>query len=114
DVEPDGTAWNLSSPGTDVLRASDRDGGAAPKLLSPGEIVLLKPPNLRTGNLFGKGHRVRIVLCGSFMPHFSRNLQTGEWEARSAKSRPATIRIHHDAAHPSRIVLPVLPDETKP
>jgi len=111
DVEPDGTAWNLSSPGTDVLRASDRDGGAVPKLLSSGEIVLLKLPNLRTGNLFGKGHRVRIVLCGSFMPHFSRNLQTGDWEARSAKSRPATIRIHHDGAHPSRIVLPVMPDE---
>src|SRR5262249_43827277 len=42
DVEPDGTAWNLSSPGTDVLRASDRDGGASPKLLPPGEIVLLR------------------------------------------------------------------------
>ena len=28
DVAPDGTAWNLSSPGTDVLRASERDGGA--------------------------------------------------------------------------------------
>ena len=113
DVEPDGTAWNLSSPGTDVLRASDRDGGAASRLLSPGEIVLLKLPNLRTGNLFGKGHRVRVVLCGSFMPHFSRNLQTGESEARSAKSHPATLRIHHDGAHPSRIVLPVLPDEEK-
>ena len=96
-----------------MLRASDRDGGAASRLLSPGEIVLLKLPNLRTGNLFGKGHRVRVVLCGSFMPHFSRNLQTGESEARSAKSQPATLRIHHDGAHPSRIVLPVLPDEEK-
>ncbi|HWZ85662.1 MAG TPA: CocE/NonD family hydrolase, partial [Thermoanaerobaculia bacterium] len=78
DVAPDGTAWNLSSPGTDVLRASDRDGGPAPKPMAPGEIVMLRLPNLRTGNLFGKGHRVRIVVCGSFMPHFSRNLQTGE------------------------------------
>jgi uncharacterized protein len=113
DVEPDGTAWNLSSPGTDVLRASDRDGGATPRLLAPGEIALLKLPNLRTGNLFGKGHRVRIVLSGSFMPHFSRNLQTGESETTSAKTRPARLTIHHDAAHPSRIVLPVLPDEAK-
>jgi len=108
DVEPDGTAWNLSSPGTDVLRASDRDGGPKPKLLAPGEIVAMRLPNLRTGNLFAKGHRVRVVLCGSFMPHFSRNLQTGESEARSSKTRPATIRIHHDPAHPSRIVLPVV------
>jgi hypothetical protein len=113
DVLPDGTAWNLSSPGTDVLRASDRDGGAPPKMLAPGEIALLRLPNLRTGNLFGKGHRIRIVVCGSFMPHFSRNLQTGESEARSATSRPATLRIHHDAAHPSRLVLPVLAVEEK-
>ena len=113
DVEPDGTAWNLSSPGTDVLRASVRDGGPAPKPLVSGEPALLKLPNLRTGNLFGKGHRVRIVVCGSFMPHFSRNLQTGESETVSAKSRPATLRIHHDGAHPSRIVLPVVPDEVK-
>ena len=54
------------------------------------------------------------MLCGSFMPHFSRNLQTGEWEARSGKTRPATIRIHHDAAHPSRVVLPVVPDGSAP
>jgi uncharacterized protein len=113
DVEPDGTAWNLSSPGTDVLRASDRDEGATPRLLAPGEIALLKLPNLRTGNLFGKGHRVRVVLSGSFMPHFSRNLQTGESETTSAKTHPAKLTIHFDAAHPSRIVLPVLPDEEK-
>ncbi len=114
DVLPDGTAWNLSSAGTDVLRASDRDGGPAPKLLAPGEIVRLRHPNLRTGNLFEKRHRIRVVLCGSFMPHFSRNLQTGESEARSGKTRSATIRIHHDAAHPSRVVLPVVPDAGEP
>ena len=110
DVGPDGTAWNLSSPGTDVLRASERDGGAPPRLLSPGEPVLLRFPNLRTGNLFEKGHRVRLVLCGSFMPHFSRNLQTGLSEAASAATRVARLTIHHDAGHPSRVVLPIVPD----
>jgi uncharacterized protein len=110
DVAPDGTAWNLSSPGTDVLRASERNGGPRPELLSPGEVVVLRLPNLRTGNLFAKGHRVRVVLCGSFLPHFSRNPQTGESETRSGETRPATISIRHEAAHASRIVLPVLPD----
>ena len=111
DVAPDGTAWNLSSPGTDVLRASERDGAAAPKLLSPEQVVVLRLPNLRTGNLFRKGHRVRIILCGSFMPEFSRNLQTGESETRSDTMRKATVRIHHDSGHASRIVLPVVSDE---
>ena len=108
DVAPDGTAWNLSSPGTDVLRVYARDGGAGRSRSRPGEIAVLRLPNLRTGNLFAKGHRVRIVLCGSFMPDFSRNLQTGESETRSAKTRKAAIRIHHDAAHASRIILPVV------
>jgi putative CocE/NonD family hydrolase len=108
DVLPDGTAWNLSSPGTDVLRASERDGGATRRLLEPGGVYLLRFPNLRTGNLFRKGHRVRVVLCGSFMPDFSRNLQTGRSEADSAAGRPATVRIHHGAARPSRIVLPAV------
>jgi putative CocE/NonD family hydrolase len=111
DVAPDGTAWNLSSPGTDVLRVSARDGAARP--LSPGEVAVLRLPNLRTGNLFAKGHRVRVVVCGSFMPHFSRNLQTGESEARSAVMQKGHIRIHHSDARPSRIVLPVVPDETR-
>ena len=109
DVAPDGTAWNLSSPGTDVLRVSLREGGE-PKPLSSGEIAVLRLPNLRTGNSFAKGHRVRIVLCGSFMPDFSRNLQTGESETRSARLRRAAIRIRHDAEHASRILLPVVAD----
>jgi len=109
DVAPDGTAWNLSSPGTDVLRVSSREGGA-PKPLASGEIAVLRLPNLRTGNSFAKGHRVRIVLCGSFMPDFSRNLQTGESETRSARLRRAAIRIRHDAEHASRILLPVVAD----
>jgi putative CocE/NonD family hydrolase len=114
DVAPDGTAWNLSSPGTDVLRVSERDGGNAAKPLAAGEIAVLRLPNLRTGNLFAKGHRVRVVLCGSFMPHFSRNLQTGESEMRSAKTRKASVRIHHDAAHPSCIILPVVGSALQP
>ena len=39
DVAPDGTAWNLMSPGLDVLRASYRDGGPRRKLLEPGQVL---------------------------------------------------------------------------
>jgi len=111
DVTPNGPSWNLSSPGTDVLRVSEREGTGPAKMLQGDEIVPMRLPNLRTGNYFPTGHRVRIILLGSFMPHFSRNLQTGESETESKITRKATIRIHHDAAHPSRIVLPVVPDE---
>ncbi len=109
DVAPDGTAFNLMSPGLDVQRASTRDGGLLPRLLKKGEVVALKFSDLYTGNRFAKGHRLRVMLMPEFFPHFSRNLHTGERETSSARMRKATITIHHDSRNPSRLVVPVLP-----
>jgi predicted acyl esterase len=61
-----------------------------------------------TGNTFKRGHRVRIQISATFFPYFSRNLQTGKSETESAAARAARITIHHDASHPSRIILPVM------
>ncbi len=108
DVGPDGTAFNLMSPGSDVLRASYRDP-AHRALLTPGEVYKLVLPNMRTGNVFKAGHRIRVQLSASFFPAFSRNLQSGELESTSAKMRAASIRIYHDTEHASRLVLPVIP-----
>ncbi|MDO9630980.1 MAG: hypothetical protein Q7I92_03650, partial [Humidesulfovibrio sp.] len=55
------------------------------------------------------GDRIRVVLCASWFPGISRNLQTGKDEAFSGVTRPAVITIHHDAEHPSRLILPLLP-----
>ena len=107
DVAPDGTAVNLMSPGLDVLRASYRDPSAGRQLLTPGEVYTLRLDQLVTSNVFTRGHRIRLQLSASFFPNFSRNLHTGALETTSADRRRATIRIHHDPARPSRIVLPV-------
>jgi hypothetical protein len=109
DVAPDGTAWNLMSPGLDVLRASYRDGGPERKLLEPGQVYALGFENLMTGNLFAKGHSLRLVVSAAFFPHFSRNLHTGELETVSSSARKAEVRVHHDRAHPSKLVLSVVP-----
>jgi putative CocE/NonD family hydrolase len=108
DVAPDGTAFNLMSPGLDVIRASYRAGGPDRELLEPGRVYALRYDHLMTGNLFAKGHRLRVVVAGAFFPHFSRNLQTGELETDGAAARPARIDVHHSAAHRSRLVLPVV------
>jgi putative CocE/NonD family hydrolase len=108
DVAPDGSAFNLMSPGLDVLRASYRDGRRR-RLLRPGRVYALPFANLMTGNLFRKGHRIRLVVCGAFFPHFSRNLQTGELETASEISRPGRIYVHQSPRYPSRLVLPVVP-----
>jgi len=108
DVAPDGTAFNLMSPGSDMLRASYRDPEHRSPL-KPGEVYKLVLANMRTGNVFKAGHRIRVQVSASFFPDFSRNLQTGELESTSAKMRVATIRIYHDAERASRLVLPVIP-----
>lgn len=109
EVAPDGTAFNLMSPGNDVLRASYRQAQRGRQLLIPGQVYKLTLPNMRTGNVFAAGHRIRVQISGSFFPDFSRNPQNGELETTSARMRKAEIRIYHDREHPSRIVLPVVP-----
>jgi putative CocE/NonD family hydrolase len=106
DLSPDGTAYNLMSPGLDVLRASYRDLGRGRQFLEPGKIYDLDLKNLVTSNVFLKGHRIRLQISGSFYPNFSRNLQNGKSEVESAEIKKAHIRIYSDSQHPSQIVLP--------
>ncbi|HKS76066.1 MAG TPA: CocE/NonD family hydrolase [Terriglobales bacterium] len=108
DVAPDGTAFNLMSPGLDALRASDRDPNNGRMLLAPHQVYELHLNHLITGNRFLKGHRIRVQISGAFFPNFSRNPQTGESERTSAAMQKATISIYTDRAHPSHVVLPVV------
>ena len=108
DVAPDGTAYNLMSPGLTVLRASLRNPRAGRQLLTRGRVYQLTFPDLLTGNRFAAGHRIRVLVMGAFHPHFSLNLQTGAHERASSERRAARITIRHDARHPSRLVLPVM------
>jgi putative CocE/NonD family hydrolase len=108
DVEPDGTAWNLMSPGLDVMRASYRDTTAGRRLLTPGNVYMLRLGDLMTANQFKRGHRIRVTISTTFFPNFSRNLHTGELETVSSQMRTARITIHHDGRYPSRLILPVM------
>jgi putative CocE/NonD family hydrolase len=111
DVAPDGTAFNLMSPGLDVVRASYRNATSTRELLEPGKVYQIRLPDLFTANTFKRGHRLRAVVMTSFHPHFSTNLQTGELETTSSsRSRPGRITVHHSRQYPSRLILPVLRD----
>ena len=109
DVAPDGTAYNLMSPGSDVMRASYRNGPAKRELLTPNKIYTVSLGDLFTGNTFKAGHTIRVVIAPSFFPDFSRNPQTGEMESTSSQMRVARLTIYHSAEHPSRLILPVIP-----
>jgi uncharacterized protein len=107
DLSPDGSAFNLMSPGLDELRASYREETIQPQLVEPGKIYKLELNRLLTSNTFLRGHRIRVQVSGAFYPHFSRNLQTGKSEIYSAEMKAGHLRIQHDEEHRSRIVLPV-------
>jgi len=109
DVAPDGTAWNLSSPGTALQRASYRDGGRTRHLVKKNQTVRLRLDRLFTANRFLTGHRLRVVISPAFYPLFSVNPQTGAQEFESDSIRAGEIRIQHSAAFVSRIILPVVP-----
>jgi putative CocE/NonD family hydrolase len=108
DVAPEGTAFNLMTPGLDVLRASYREPQKGRQLLEPGRIYEVRLDHLLTSNVFLEGHRIRVQILTTFFPNFSRNLHTGELETVSGTARRATIRVYHDRRHPSRVTLPVV------
>ncbi|MCV7217097.1 CocE/NonD family hydrolase [Mycobacterium crocinum] len=105
-VKPDGDAINLNNG---ILRTSFRDSLSDP---SPG--VPEQPYEYRiaiwpTSYLFRRGDRIRLEVSSSDYPQFAPNPNTGDRFGQSAATLPATQTILHDAAHPSAVVIPVIP-----
>jgi putative CocE/NonD family hydrolase len=107
DVEPDGPAWNLMSPTLEVIRARYRESEREPELMQPEKPYELVLRWGITGNLFKKGHRVRLQVTSSFFPHLDRNPNTGRPVPHESKLVPARQTVFHDAQRPSRVILPV-------
>lgn len=64
-----------------------------------------------TAYRFGRGHRVRLLVASGAHPRWSRNLGTGEPIATGVNMRVADQTVFHDSAHPSALVLPLVPSE---
>jgi putative CocE/NonD family hydrolase len=106
DVYPDGFAVPVCHG---ILRASYRDSFEEPKLITPGEVYEYTLPLRATGNLFKKGHRVRVDISSSNFPFFDRNHNTGRPFYEDTELVAATQTVFHDARYPSRIILPIIP-----
>jgi putative CocE/NonD family hydrolase len=106
DVSPDGPAFNLTEG---ILRGKYRDSQETPTPLAPGKTYALAVDLWATSNVFRTGHRIRLEVSSSNFPRFDRNLNTGESAATSARYVTAINTIFHDAAHPSALVLPIIP-----
>jgi putative CocE/NonD family hydrolase len=108
DVEPDGYAWNLMSPTLEVIRARYRANEREPELMRPNAPYELVLRWGMTGNLFRKGHRIRLQVTSSFFPHLDRNPNTGRAVPHEGRLLPARQTVFHDASRPSRVVVPVV------
>ena len=108
DVDSDGPAWNLMSPTLEVIRARYRGDERDPQLMEPGKPYELVLRSSMTGNLFRKGHRIRLQVTSSFFPHVDRNPNTGRPVPHEDRLVPARQTVFHDASRPSRVILPVL------
>ena len=106
DVWPDGFAQNLTEG---ILRLRYRNSQQKPELANPGETYRISVDLWATSNVFLAGHKLRLEVSSSNFPRFDRNLNTGEEQARATRMIKATNVVYHDKAHPSAVILPVLP-----
>src|SRR6185295_1904777 len=75
DVDQSGYARFLTDG---VVRARYRNGTERPEEVVPGKVYKYTIDLWATGNLFKKGHRIRLYVSSSNFPRFNRNPNTGE------------------------------------
>ena len=106
DVHPDGKAYNLCDG---IVRARFRDGMERAKLIESGSVVEYELDLWVTSNVFLEGHRIRLEVSSSNFPRYDRNPNSGLPFGTDVELLPAHQTIYHDAAHPSHLMLPVIP-----
>ena len=106
DVWPDGFAQNLTEG---ILRLRYRNSQEKPELANPGETYHITVDLWATSNVFLAGHKLRLEVSSSNFPRFDRNLNTGEEQARATRMNKATNVIYHDRAHPSALIVSIVP-----
>jgi uncharacterized protein len=108
DVFPDGNARNLTDG---ILRLRYRGSLEKPELARPGETYRIAIDAGVTGNVFLKGHRIRVEISSSNFPRFDRNSNTGGRIAYETHLLRATQTVYHGRRTPSQLILMTMPPE---
>lgn len=106
---PEGYALNIADS---IIRARYRNSREHGELLTPGEIYEFRIIPYPTSNVFKRGHRIRLDISSSNFPRFDVNPNTGEPLGANRRWQVADNTIYHEAAHPSHIILPIVPRES--
>ena len=99
--------------GDGIIRARFRDSIEEEKLMTPGTAYPMTIKLYPTSNVFKRGHRIRVDISSSNFPRFDLNPNTGEPLNDHRRMISAVNTIHHDADHPSHILLPVIPSSKR-
>ena len=105
DVWPEGFVQELCYG---IVRARYRESFASPSLIEQGRTYEYTIRVNPTGNLFRRGHRIRLDVSSSDFPNFDRNHNTGGDDYAESTLVTARQTIYHDRQRPSRVVLPVI------
>ncbi len=95
----------------EVFRCKFRNSYEKPEALVPGQPAEIAFNMNEIAHCFKRGHRIMVQLQSSWFPLVDLNPQTFVNIPTASESdfKKATIRIWHDASHPSGITLPVMP-----
>jgi putative CocE/NonD family hydrolase len=103
---PEGFAMNLTDS---IVRMRYRENRTKGELIEPSEIYEIEIEPQPTSNLFAAGHRIRLDISSSSAPQFDVNPNTGGPLGVSLGGVVARNTVYHDGAHPSQVVLPIVP-----
>jgi putative CocE/NonD family hydrolase len=106
DVWPSGFTQRLCDG---MVRARFREGMDKPALIQPGEVYHYTIDCWNTAHVFLAGHRIALQISSAAFPKYDRNLNTGAPLGMTSEMAVAEQAIHHDAARPSAVILPVIP-----
>ncbi|HYK91703.1 MAG TPA: CocE/NonD family hydrolase [Acidobacteriota bacterium] len=103
---PGGIDMNLEDG---IIRARFRNSLERQELMKPDTIYEFTIQLYPTSNVFKAGHRIRLDISSSNFPRFDVNPNTGEPLNSHRRVVTATNTVYHDVAHPSHVILPIIP-----
>lgn len=94
----------------EIIRGRFRNSFEKPEAFTPGQVEEVKFELPDIAHSFKKGHRIMIQIQSSWFPLVDRNPQqfVDIYKCKESDFVKSDIKIYHDAAHPSKIILPVL------
>ncbi|MGO8950377.1 MAG: CocE/NonD family hydrolase [Ktedonobacterales bacterium] len=108
DVWPTGFTQRLCDG---MVRARFREGMDKPSLIEPGEVYRYSIDCWNTSHVFKAGHGIALQIASAAFPKYDRNPNTGDPLGQTAETVPAHQHIYHDEAHPSAVILPIIPHQ---